>query len=255
MLVRIFKSADDYSKAAAMEISRLIGKKADAVLGFATGSTPLLLYRELIRLYDEEGLDFSKITTFNLDEYIGLPRTHPQSYYQFMKEHLFSQINITTENIFVPDGTVENIEEQCEWYEDQIKLRGGIDVQILGIGGNGHIAFNEPGSSLGSRTRIKTLSEKTQKDNSRFFGSIEEVPKYAITMGIGTIMDAHRLLLMASGNQKAVAIKNTVEGPITAVVPATIVQMHRYSMIYIDEKAASLLRGEYERIEPEEIGG
>lgn len=246
MLVRIFKSADNYSKAAAMEISRLIGKKADAVLGFATGSTPLLLYRELIRLSNEEGLDFSKVTTFNLDEYVGLSRNHSQSYHHFMMENLFSQINICPHNIYVPNGTVENIEEQCEWYEDQIKLKDGIDLQILGIGGNGHIAFNEPGSSLGSRTRIKTLSDQTRKDNSRFFDKMEEVPKYAITMGIGTIMDSRKLLLMASGKNKAKAIKNTVEGPITAMIPATIVQMHQHAMIYIDEDAASLLSGVYE---------
>jgi len=246
MLVRIFKSAEDYSIAAASEIARLIERKPDAVLGLATGTSPLLLYQKLIRLHEEEDLDFSRITTFNLDEYVALPRSHPQSYHSFMTENLFSKINIRPGNIYIPNGTVENIEEQCDWYEEQIKLAGGIDLQILGIGGNGHIAFNEPGASLGSRTRIKTLSEQTRKDNSRFFNTMDEVPKYAITMGIGTIMDCHRLLLMASGKSKAVAMKNTIEGPITAMVPATIVQMHRYAMIYIDEEAAAHLSGEHE---------
>lgn len=254
MLVRIFESVEDYSKAAAQEIARLIDRKPNAVLGLATGSTPVPLYNELILLHQEEALDFSRVTTFNLDEYVGLRRTHSQSYYRFMDEKLFSKVNIPAENIHVPNGTAGNIEEQCEWYEEQIKLKGGIDIQILGIGGNGHIAFNEPGSSLGSRTRIKTLSEQTRKDNSRFFETMDEVPKYAITMGIGTIMESHRLLLLASGKDKATAIKNTVEGPITAMVPATIVQMHRYAMIYIDEEAASVLSGEYERIKPEEVG-
>ncbi|MEE9168079.1 MAG: glucosamine-6-phosphate deaminase [Candidatus Neomarinimicrobiota bacterium] len=253
MLVKIFKSADDYSKAAARVIARLIGRKPDAVLGLATGSTPVPLYNELIRLHQEEALDFCRVTTFNLDEYVGITRTHSQSYHAFMKENLFSKINIPSENIHVPNGTVENIEQQCEWYEERIRLKGGIDLQVLGIGGNGHIAFNEPGSSLGSRTRIKTLSERTRDDNSRFFDSMDKVPKYAITMGIGTIMESHRLLLLASGKSKAKAIKNTVEGPITAMVPATIVQMHRYAMIYIDEAAASALSREYEKIKPEDV--
>jgi glucosamine-6-phosphate deaminase len=247
MLVKIFKNYESMSRHAAEEVARLVHKKADTVLGLATGSTPLRLYQELLKIHERDGLDFSKVVTFNLDEYVGLPRSHPQSYYSFMYENLFRHINISMSNVFIPNGMVENIEEHCEWYEQEIKKKGGVDIQILGIGANGHIAFNEPGSSLGSRTRIKTLSEKTRMDNSRFFKSMEEVPKYAITMGIGTIMEAHKLLLLASGKSKAQAVKNMVEGPITAMVPATIVQMHRFAMIYIDEEAASLLERTYEK--------
>ena len=192
-------------------------------------------------MHKEEGLSFSKISTFNLDEYIGLPPNHDQSYHSFMWKNLFGKIDISPGNVHIPDGMAEDVEAYCEWYEQRIEAKGGIDIQILGIGSNGHIAFNEPGSSLGSRTRIKTLAEKTISDNSRFFGPDEVVPTQAITMGVGTIMDARSLILLASGDGKADAIKATVEGPITAMVPATIVQMHRKAYIFADEKAASLL--------------
>ncbi|HEX7357446.1 MAG TPA: glucosamine-6-phosphate deaminase, partial [Ignavibacteriaceae bacterium] len=179
------------------------------------------------------------------DEYVGLPPTHPESYHYFMWENLFKHININPSNIHIPMGMADNVIEFCNWYEEKIKSHGGIDLQILGIGANGHIAFNEPGSSLGSRTRIKTLGQKTRLDNSRFFNEIDEVPKYAITMGVGTIMEAKKLLLLASGSNKADAIKATIEGPIMARYPATIVQYHRYATIIIDKEAASQLEGEY----------
>ncbi|MFQ6617991.1 MAG: glucosamine-6-phosphate deaminase, partial [Fidelibacterota bacterium] len=243
MLVIVKENYDEVSVEAAKIVAELIRKKPDCVLGLATGSTPLGLYRELIRMHREEGLDFSRVITFNLDEYIGLSPEHDQSYNRFMWENLFKHINIDRRYVYIPNGMAKDIGAFCEWYEEQIKKVGGIDLQILGIGGNGHIAFNEPGSSLGSRTRIKTLSDKTVQDNARFFKNIDEVPKYAITMGIGTIMDSRALLLLASGMKKAQAIKNTVEGPITAMVPATIVQMHRKTTIIVDEDAASLLTG------------
>ena len=192
-------------------------------------------------MHNEEGLSFSKITTFNLDEYVGLPANHNQSYNYFMKENLFKHIDISPLTIYVPDGMAEDLEQYCEWYEDQIAKAGGIDLQILGIGSNGHIAFNEPGSSLGSRTRIKTLTEQTISDNRRFFTSDDEVPKFAITMGVGTIMDAGTLVLLANGEGKAEAVRAMVEGPITAMKPATIVQMHRKAFIFLDEPAASKL--------------
>ncbi|NOZ61779.1 MAG: glucosamine-6-phosphate deaminase [Calditrichaeota bacterium] len=245
MLVAIKKDYDEMSKTAAQLIAELIRKKPDCVLGFATGSTPLGTYKELIRLHREEGLDFSKITTFNLDEYVGLPPSHSQSYHYFMWENLFKHINVDRRFVHIPQGMADDVELFCEWYEQKIEESGGLDMQILGIGGNGHIAFNEPGSSLGSRTRIKTLDELTKRDNARFFEQDEEVPKYAITMGVGTIMDAKELLLLASGTQKADAIKQTVEGPITALYPATIVQMHRKATIVCDEEAASLLTRKY----------
>ncbi len=246
MLVLVKENYDDMSKEAAKIVAALVRRKPDCVLGLATGSTPLGLYKELIRMHKEEGLDFSKVTTFNLDEYVGLPPEHDQSYHYFMWENLFKHINIDPSRVHVPHGMADDVEEHCRWYEERIKKAGGIDLQVLGIGANGHIAFNEPGSSLGSRTRIKTLTEKTRQDNARFFKSIDEVPKYAITMGIGTIMEARQLLLLASGKNKAHAIKITVEGPITAMVPATIVQMHPKATIIVDKEAAAELTGKYE---------
>jgi glucosamine-6-phosphate deaminase len=245
MLVLIKENSHQMSVEAAQHVASQIKLKPDSVIGFATGSTPLGLYKELIRMHIEEGLDFSKVISFNLDEYIGIPPSHPESYHFFMMENLFKHININPSNIYIPMGMAENIELFCDWYEEKIKKYGGLDIQILGIGANGHIAFNEPGSSLGSRTRIKTLGEKTRLDNSRFFSNIDEVPKYAITMGVGTIMEAKKLLLLANGINKADAIKATVEGPIMAKYPATIVQLHRYATVIIDKEAASKLEGEY----------
>lgn len=241
MLLIIRKDAQEVSDEAARLVADRLKKKPDLVLGLATGSTPVGLYRELARLHSTGDLDFSKVTTFNLDEYIGLPRSHDQSYHFFMREALFQYINVDPRNSYIPDGMASDIDAFCDWYEAQIGRVGGIDLQVLGIGANGHIAFNEPGSSLGSRTRIKTLRERTIRDNARFFNSAEEVPRYAITMGIGTIMDARELLLIATGENKADAIGAAVEGPITAMVPASIIQMHRRAYVIIDEAAASKL--------------
>lgn len=242
MLVLVKDNYQGICKEAAERMAALIRKKPDCVLGFATGSTPLGLYRELIRMHREEGLDFSRVTSFNLDEYVGLPKEHKESYHYFMHTNLFDHININPESVHILDGMADDLEAECAQYEDQIVRAGGIDIQLLGIGANGHIAFNEPLSSLGSRTRIKTLTEKTRRDNARFFSSMDEVPRYALTMGVGTIMESHCLLLMANGENKAEAIARTIEGPITAMVPATIVQMHRKAVIIIDKEAASLLK-------------
>jgi len=252
MLVVVKKDHDEVSREAARVISNLLREKPSSVLGLATGSTPLDLYKELIRLYKEEGLDFSKVTTFNLDEYIGLPPSHPESYHHFMYENLFKHINVPERYIHVPSGMVDvnevhRINRFCDWYEDQIVNCGGIDLQLLGIGSNGHIGFNEPGSSLGSRTRIKTLSKNTRKDNARFFDNdLEQVPKYAITMGIGTILDSKIILLIATGKNKAEAIKDTVEGPITNQVPASALQLHKRVYMIVDEAAAAELSGSYD---------
>lgn len=245
MEVLVKDSVEAMSKQAAEMIADLIRHKPRAILGLATGSTPLGTYKQLIRLHKEEGLDFSRVTTFNLDEYVGLAHEHPQSYHYFMWENLFKQININPKNVHIPDGTAKDIPAFCRWYEEQIVKAGGLDLQLLGIGSNGHIAFNEPGSSLGSRTRVKTLDEKTRQDNARFFRSLNEVPKYAITMGIGTIMDARQLILLANGDGKAEAIAKTCEGPITAMVPATIVQLHPRATIIVDKAAAARLTNEY----------
>ncbi len=241
MLVEV---VDDYaamSERAAEIVTLQIRRKPDSVIGFATGSTPLGLYKRLIENYRERGLDFSKVTTFNLDEYVGLSPKHEQSYHYFMWENLFEHLNVDPAKVHIPQGMADDIDDFCAWYERRIERAGGIDLQILGIGANGHLAFNEPGSSLGSRTRIKTLTEKTVEDNARFFDDPAQVPRYAITMGIGTIMEARKLLLVASGTGKADAIKATLEGPVTAMVPATIVQLHRQAHVIIDQAAASKL--------------
>lgn len=245
MEVIIKEAPEDMSKLSAELIAEVVRRKPRAVLGLATGSTPLGTYKELIRLHKEEGLDFSRVVTFNLDEYVGLAHEHPQSYHYFMWENLFKHININAKNVHIPDGTAKDIPAFCRWYEEQIVKAGGLDLQLLGIGGNGHIAFNEPGSSLGSRTRVKTLDEKTRQDNARFFRNMNEVPKYAITMGIGTIMDARQLILLAAGSGKAEAIAKTCEGPITAIVPATIVQLHPKATIIVDKAASTKLSREY----------
>lgn len=245
MLVIVKENYDAMSREAARLVADRIRRKPNLVLGLATGSSPLGLYKELIRLHKNEGLDFSKITTFNLDEYVGVPPSHDQSYHYFMYENLFKHINLDPRHIHVPLGMAKDIDAFCAWYEQRIQESGGIDLQVLGIGANGHIAFNEPGSSLGSRTRIKTLTGTTRMDNARFFKSQEEVPRYAITMGVGTIMDAKELLLLANKSGKADAIKAAVEGPITAMCPASIVQMHRLAFVFLDKEAAAKLTGNY----------
>jgi glucosamine-6-phosphate deaminase len=245
MLVIVKDTYDAMSKEAARFVADRLRKKPNLILGLATGSTPLGVYKELIRMHSQEGLDFSKVTTFNLDEYVGLPPSHDQSYHYFMYENLFKHINLDPRHIHLPMGMTKDIDAFCTWYEQRMVDAGGIDLQILGIGANGHIAFNEPGSSLGSRTRIKTLTGTTREANARFFKNADEVPKYAITMGVGTIMDARELVLLASGPGKADAVKIAVEGPITAMCPASIIQMHRSAFAIVDRPAASKLKGLY----------
>lgn len=243
MEVIISQDALSASKKAAQYIADLIKRKPNCVLGLATGSTPLGLYKELIRMHKEEGLDFSQVTTFNLDEYIGLPKEDPRSYYYFMHENLFNHINVKPENINIPDGMTNDVSNFCDEYEHKIKEAGGIDLQIVGIGNDGHIGFNEPTSSFASRTRIKTLTYDTIQSNARFFDNDEsKVPRHVITMGIGTVMDASSVLLLAFGTSKAEAISQTVEGPLSAFIPASILQMHEHTKILIDEQAASLLK-------------
>ena len=241
----VVNTYDEMSNLAARIIAGVVRRKPDAVLGLATGSTPIGTYEELIRIHKEDGLDFSNVTTFNLDEYVGLPGEHKQSYRYFMNEKLFKYINIDIERTHVPDGMASDFEKSCNEYEEAIIAAGGIDIQLLGIGANGHIAFNEPGSSLGSRTRVKTLDERTIEDNSRFFDKVGDVPRYAVTMGVGTIMDAREILLLAFEENKAEAIAQAIEGPITSQVPATIVQMHRKATVIVGNAAASKLTRKY----------
>jgi len=233
---------EEMSKAAARLVAAVINSKPNAVLGLATGSTPLGLYRELIRMHKEEELDFSRVVTFNLDEYVGLPGTHPQSYRYFMNENLFNHINIRPENTHVPSGTTDNYAAFCRWYEQRIEDFGGIDVQVLGIGSDGHIGFNEPTSSLASRTRLKTLARSTIEDNARFFEKPEDVPIYACTMGVGTILEAEKIILLASGKNKAKAVAEAIEGPVTSMNTASALQLHPDVSFFLDEDAASQLK-------------
>ena len=242
MEIMIYQTYEELSKASANVVADVINSKPDAVLGLATGSTPLGLYQELIRMHKEEGLDFSHVSTFNLDEYVGLSPNHPQSYHYFMQENLFKHINIEPQNVHVPSGTTSNYQAFCQWYEQRIEQCGGIDVQVLGVGTDGHIAFNEPSSSLGSRTRIKTLSKETIEDNARFFESKEQVPIYAITMGVGTVLEARKLILLASGPGKAQAIADAIEKPVSSMCTASALQLHPDSTFFIDTAAAANLQ-------------
>jgi len=233
---------------AADMISELMRRKPDAVLGLATGSTPLRLYAELIRRHQEEGLDFSQVRTFNLDEYVGLGPDHPQSYAFYMQENFFGAVNLDPARTHIPDGLTGDIAAECAAYEQSILEAGGIDLQILGIGTDGHIGFNEPTSSLASRTRIKTLTARTRADNARFFDQEADQPYHVITMGIGTILESRQAVLLAFGEAKATAVAQAVEGPLTASVPASALQLHPKAHVFVDEAAASSLdRQEYYR--------
>lgn len=244
MEIIIQKESAQAAEIGARIIARQIKEKSDSVIGMATGSTPVSMYQKLI----EMDLDWSQVTTFNLDEYIGLPKEHPQTYHSFMWENLFRHINIDASKVHIPDGNASDIPGHCAEYEAAIVAAGGIDIQVLGIGTDGHIGFNEPSSSLASRTRIKTLTERTVQDNARFFDSAEEVPRHVITMGIGTIMEARTNLLLAFGDNKSAAIAGAVEGPITANNPASILQMHPSVKVCLDDAAAEKLeRAHYYR--------
>jgi glucosamine-6-phosphate deaminase len=246
MRVIVEPDRESLSRKAAEFVANTVRRRPTCVLGLATGETVLGMYQELIRLVHEEGLDFSRVVTFNLDEYVGLGPDHPHSYRYFMDKNFFEHINIDTRNTHVPDGRALDFDAHCEQYEKMIREEGGIDLQILGIGSDGHIAFNEPGSSLGSRTRLKTLTSETLRDNARFFSQDEEVPSLAITMGVGTILESRQCLLLASGHSKAKAIRNAIEGPVTAQVTASALQLHRDVVTVLDKQSARLLeRREY----------
>jgi glucosamine-6-phosphate deaminase len=248
MEVIITSDYDEMSKVAADLIEQQIQRKPNSVLGLATGGTPVGTYQELVRRHQAGRLDFSKVTSFNLDEYVGLPSTHDQSYHYFMHDNLFNHINIAPESVYVPSGMASDFEGYCDWYEAEIVKAGGIDLQLLGIGSDGHIAFNEPGSSLGSRTRLKTLTEQTVADNARFFEVEEEVPRFAITMGVGTILEARKIVLIANGEKKAETVAAFVEGPVTSQVTASALQLHRDAIVVLDDAAASKLEhAEYYR--------
>ncbi len=241
MEVIIQESARQTCLLAARLVADLVRRKPSAVLGLATGTTPIPFYQELVRMHREEGLDFNQVTTFNLDEYVGLSPKHTQSYHHYMHQQLFSQVNIQPDRIHIPDGLAADIPGFCRAYEQRIIDAGGIDIQLLGIGHDGHIGFNEPTSSLGSRTRIKTLTQQTIADNARFFNKPSDVPRHVITMGVGTIMESRMCIMLAYGSKKAAAIARMVEGPVTAMCPASVLQMHPSVKLLIDRAASEKL--------------
>ena len=241
MQVRVFKDAQAVAKAAAMIFAAQLAEKSDSVLGRATGSTPVETYRKMIELYNEGQMDFSKVKSYNLDEYVGLGPEHECSYRYFMQEQLFNHINIRPENTFVPSGVADNLDQVGLAYDEAVRAAGGVDLQLLGIGNNGHIGFNEPDDHFTSATHVVNLTESTIKANTRFFKSESEVPRQAISMGVGTIMSARKILLLALGEAKAQAVRDTVKGHITPRVPASVLQLHPNAIILLDEAAASKL--------------
>jgi len=241
MKIHIYKDSTQIGKAAAALFAAKVIEKPDCVLGFATGSTPLPTYAEMVKLYKAGAVDFHEVRTFNLDEYVGIKRTHDQSYYKFMFDNLFSKINVNPKNVNVPNPVSKNLDDDCDEYEDAIESAGGIDLQILGIGHNGHIAFNEPCDIFPAKTHIVSLTESTIEANKRFFASAKDVPRKAMSMGIGSIMKAREIVLIATGESKALAVKEMVKGEIDSQCPASILQLHPAVTILLDKEAASLL--------------
>lgn len=244
--VVIVGSPEDAGSLVAAEIVRLVGRDPRAVLGLATGSTPLPVYRALRE--QAAGVDLSGVRGFALDEYVGIAPEHPESYASVIRREVVEPLGLDPELVHVPDGDPERIAVSGEEYERAIEAAGGVDLQILGIGTDGHLGFNEPGSSFASRTRVKTLTAQTRRDNARFFPSLDDVPRHCITQGLGTILRARHLVLLAFGAGKAAAVGGAVEGPLTASLPASAIQLHPHATVVVDEAAASQLRmAEYYR--------
>lgn len=234
------EEAGEVAAARVAQVVKAVGLKT--VLGVATGSSPLALYEGLARRVREGKLDLSQASAFALDEYVGLPASDPNSYAATIDATVTVPLGLDPANVHVPDGAASDLQQACEAYELAIKGAGGVDVQILGIGSNGHIGFNEPTSSLGSRTRIKTLNDRTRQDNARYFASIDEVPRHCLTQGLATILDARAVVLVAQGDGKADAVAALVEGPVSAMCPGSILQLHRTVTVVVDAAAASKLR-------------
>jgi glucosamine-6-phosphate deaminase len=241
--VIVVRTPEEAAPIVADAYTKLLTAKPDAVLGLATGSTPLGVYKELIRRHREEGLSFAQAQAFNLDEYVGLPAGHPELYRTFIEREFTGQVDFAPGAVRGPDGLADDLVKAAADYDQAIKDAGGIDIQILGIGADGHLAFNMPGSSLVSRTRLKTLTSKTRQDNARFFGGdIDQVPKHCLTQGLGTIMECRHAIMLGFGKGKAQAVAECVEGGVSAHWPASILQMHPHATVVVDEDAASQLR-------------
>jgi glucosamine-6-phosphate deaminase len=233
-------------------VARALRARPDMVLGLATGGTMLPLYDDLVARHETDGLSFARATTFNLDEYVGLSPDHPCSYHRYMREAFFDRVDLDLARTHLPRGDAPDPQAEARAYEARIAAAGGIDLQILGLGRNGHIGFNEPTSSLGSRTRIKTLTDDTRQANRRYFASFEATPRYAITTGVATILDARATLLLATGAAKSEAVARMVEGPLGAACPASALQLHPAATVILDAEAAGelRLRDYYETVHP-----
>ena len=242
MEVVIVPDAATIGELAADAVVSLLGRKPTAVLGLATGSSPLVVYAELVRRHAAGEVSFARSRGFLLDEYVGLPAGHPQRYRSVIRRALEEQVDFPADAIAGPDGLAADLPAVCAGYERAISQAGGVDLQLLGVGSDGHVAFNEPGSSLSSRTRIKTLTARTRADNERFFESPDEVPHHVLTQGLGTILEARHLVLIARGAGKAPAVHQLVEGPVSAFCPASVLQLHPHATVLLDEDAASQLR-------------
>ncbi|WP_019137656.1 glucosamine-6-phosphate deaminase [Cellulomonas massiliensis] len=239
----VIAPAEELAGVAAQAVAGLLRSMPDAVLGLATGSSPLKVYDELVRLHEQEGLSFARARAFMLDEYVGLPAEHPQRYRNVIQTELVGRVDFAADAVRGPDGLADDITAACAEYEAAIAEAGGVDLQILGIGTDGHVAFNEPGSSLASRTRIKTLTAQTRQDNARFFDDdVDAVPRHVLTQGLATIMSARHLVLVATGRQKAEAVHQLVEGPVSAMWPGTVLQHHPHVTVLVDDAAASRLQ-------------
>ena len=241
MRIIVTKAYEEMSMEATKIVAGQMYLKPESVLGLATGSTPLQMYKQLIAVHETVGLDFSRARSFNLDEYIGLDPENPQSYHYFMQQNFFSRINIKPENIYIPNGMAEDIEAEGKYYDSLIDQMGGIDLQVLGIGQNAHIGFNEPDVKFEATTHKVKLDEETIQANARFFADAEEVPRYAISMGIKTIMLARKVILLANGRNKAEAVCKAVCGSVSPAAPASILQLHRDVTVIVDQEAAAKL--------------
>lgn len=242
MEVVIVRGPAEAGELAAAKVARVLGEAEPATLGVATGSSPLGVYRALAARRAAGTLDLSEVSAFALDEYVGLPAGHPQSYAEVVRRTVTEPLGLDPARVHVPDGAAEDLERAAAEFEASIAAAGGVDVQILGVGGNGHIGFNEPSSALSSRTRVKTLTESTRQANARFFDSPDDVPRHCLTQGLGTILDAAHVVLVATGEAKAAAVAGLVEGPVTAMCPGSVLQWHPRATVVVDEAAAGRLR-------------
>ena len=242
MRVRVFRNADAVARAFARDVARRIRRNPSLVLGLATGRTPVPLYAELVRLHRASRVDFAQVHTFNLDEFLGLPAGHPHSYRSFMRRQLFAHVNLLPRNIHFLNGSTRDVDRECVRYERAIGRAGGLDLQILGLGANGHIGFNEPGDALNAHTHRTRLRAATRRANAGLFdGRLSAVPREALSMGMATILHARRIVLLATGPEKARCVERMLRGPVTPRLPASFLQLHRAAEVWLDRRAASRL--------------